>query len=58
MTSANLEETLEYLISKKAYGMKISQSIIYLNEYFYVFLFPEKHYTSVETNTTNTRIFL
>ena len=39
MTPANLE---------KAYGLKISQNIIYVKEYFYVFLYPERYYTSTK----------
>ena len=32
------------LRSKKAYGLKISQSIIYVKEYLYMFFFlPSKH---------------
>ena len=34
--------------SKKAYGLKISQRTIYVKEYFYVFLYPEKYYTSTK----------
>ena len=37
MTSVNLENTLEYLKSKKGSGLKTSKSIIYVKEYFYMF---------------------
>ena len=39
MTPANLE---------KAYCLKISQNIIYVKEYFYVFLYPERYYTNTK----------
>ena len=37
MKSANLEKSSNILLSKKTYGTKISQSIIYVKEYFYTF---------------------
>ena len=37
MTPTNLEKTLEYFRSNKAYGLKVSQSMIYVKEYSYMF---------------------
>ena len=46
ITSVNIEKTLEYLKTKIAYGLKIFPSIIYVKEYFHVFLYSERYYTS------------
>ena len=50
MTSINLEKiTLEFFKSKKAYGLKTSQSIIYVNEYFYMFFSTLKDIIQVQS---------
>ena len=36
--------------TKKAYGLEISQSIIYVKQYFYVFLYIKIYYTSTKLN--------
>ena len=49
MNLSTLKNPSNNLRSKKAYGLKISQSIIYVTEYFlYVFLHPERYYTSTK----------
>ena len=40
------EKPSNILRSKKAYDLKIAQSIIYVKEYSYAFLYPERYYTS------------
>ena len=40
MASVNLEKPSNILRSKKGYGLNISQSIIYVKEYCYVFSLP------------------
>ena len=40
------ENPSNILRSKKAYDLKIAQSIICVKEYFYAFLYPERYYTS------------
>ena len=50
MASANLQQKLliskNFLRTKKVYGLKITQSGIYVKETFlYVFLSPERYYT-------------
>ena len=42
MTSVNLEKNIEYLKIQEKW-LKIWQSVIYLKEYFYVFLYPERY---------------
>ena len=37
MTSVNLEKPSKVLRSMKAYSLEVSQSIIYVKEYFYMF---------------------
>ena len=39
MTSVNLEKASNVLKFKKACGLKISQNIVYVKEYFYMLLF-------------------
>ena len=48
MTSVNLEKPSNTLRSTKAYGLKMLQGIVYVTEYFYVFLSPERCYTSTK----------
>ena len=43
MTSINSGKTLKYLKIQDTNGPKISESIIYVKEYFYIFLFSEIH---------------
>ena len=42
--SASLENALEYLKIHVRLRTEISQSIIYVKKYFYVFLSPERYY--------------
>ena len=53
MTSVNIEKTLEYLntLSRVPYGLKISQRIIYVTEYFYMFFSTLKDIIQVQSKT-------
>ena len=42
MTPVNLGKNLKYLKTQEAYDLKISQNIIYVKEYFYMFFLPWK----------------
>ena len=42
MTSVNLKNTLKFFRSKKAYGLKIIQNILYVKEHFHMFFLPWK----------------
>ena len=43
-----LKKPLNIFRPKKAYFFKISESAIYVNESFYVFLYPERYHTSTK----------
>ena len=44
----NLEKVLERFKIQETYSLKQAQSIMYLNEYFYVFLYRERYYASTK----------
>ena len=48
MTSIQIEKSLEYLKIQESLRSEISQNIIYLMKYFYVFLYPERYYASTK----------
>ena len=49
MTSANLEKTLEYLKIQECWQPEnITEYYICVKENFYVFLYPERYYTSTK----------
>ena len=53
MTSVKLEKPLEYLKIWKAYGLKISQSIIYVKECFLVFFSTLKDLLQAKSKTNH-----
>ena len=53
MMSANLEKTSNISRFKKAYGLKISRSIIYVKEYFNKFSSTLKYIIQAQSKTNH-----
>ena len=53
MTSVKLEKPSNTLRSKKAYGVKMSQGIVYVTEYFYMFFSPLKDVIQTKSKTNS-----
>ena len=48
MTYVKLVKTQEYLKIQESLRSQISHNIIYTKEYFHVFFYPERYYTSTK----------
>ena len=53
MTSVYLEKTLEYLKIQESLRSEISQSIIYVKEYFHMFFSTLKDITQAQSKTNH-----
>ena len=53
MTSVKLEKPSNTLRSKKAYGVKMSQGIVYVTDYFYMFFSPLKDVIQTKSKTNS-----